>query len=138
MQRRTLLACILGLLALGIFFASKGYGNYGGFSDLLGRIIPRPLEPHEQQPSVKNFTISVWFNVGVTESEAKDLIESVGVGRLEYELSDPKTWNDPEHGGMAIVDVPTGLEEQYLHSFKSSDIVLDAQLNIIYESNEGN
>ncbi len=136
MQRKVLPVCVLGMLALGIFFTSLSHGSYEGFISLLNQIIPQPIEPGEETPSLEHPVISVWFKVGVTENEAKDLIESFGL--FKYQLSDPKTWNDPEHGGVALIEVPSDSENEYIKNFKSCNIVLDAQQNVAFESDKGN
>ena len=101
-------------------------------------ITPKPVEPGEE-PEQFSPNIAVWFNVGVTENQAKNLIESFGL--TKYKLSDPIVWEGgkgTDIGGMAVIEVSQGSAQEYIQKFKESDIVKTADLNIVYEPGEEN
>lgn len=131
MAHKMFLVLFMGLMVVGIpLTVLSCHQNYEGFVDLLAHIIPHPTEPHEKTTAF-NPNLIVWFKIGVTESEAKHLIESFGLSK--YKLSDPEHWESAEHGGVAVIEVPCGSEDEYIQEFRSNDMVLDAQLNIVYE-----
>jgi len=131
MVRKIFLVLFMGLMVLAIpLTVMSYYQNYEGFVDLLTHIIPRPTEPHEKTTTF-NPNLIVWFKLGITETEAEHLIESFGISK--YKLSDPKNWESTEHGGVAVIEVPCGSEDEYIQEFRSNDMVLDAQLNVVYE-----
>lgn len=131
MVRKIPLVFFMGLLILGIPLTVLSHHlNSEGLVNLLPRITPRPTKPDEGITTF-NPNLIVWFKVGITENEAKYLIESFGLSK--YKLSDPEVWEDAEHSGVAVIEVPLGSEDEYIQRFRSNDMVLDAQLNIVYE-----
>ncbi len=89
----------------------------------------KPIEPSKPF----NPNIAVWFNVGVTENQAKDLIESFGL--TKYKLSNTIVWEGgkgTDIGGMAVIEVTQGSEQDYIKKFKEGDLVKTADLNIVY------
>ncbi len=91
-------------------------------------ITPEPIEPEESEKFNPN--IAVWFKINVTENEAKNLIESFNLSK--YKLSEPgwdeESWSD-NIGGMVVIEVPFGTENDYIQMFNSSDIVYLASLS---------
>jgi len=131
MIRKIFLVLFMGLMVFVIpLTVLSCHQNYEGFVDIIAHIIPRPAEPHESTTTFSSNLI-VWFKIGVTENEAKHLIESFGLSK--YKLSDPENWENAEHNGVAVVEVPSGSEDEYILMFRSNDMVLDAQLNVVYE-----
>ena len=122
---------LAGLFLFLILFISIG------FFYAIGE--PKPVEPINLEKEPFNPNIAVWFNVGVTENQAKDLIESFGLPR--YTLSDRIVWEGKKGidiGGMAVIEVPQGSEQDYVQRFKESNIVKTADLNIVYEPGRQN
>ena len=81
-------------------------------------------------------SIAVYFKIGVTENQAKDLIESFGL--TKYRLVGPEAWERREEGidfgGGAYVKFPEGTEEEYIQKFNASDIVYIAQSDAVYQA----
>lgn len=117
------LIIIAFILLGGAFFAQS-------IKPEVATIKPEPVNPGQKfSPS-----IAVWFNAGVTENQAKDLIESFGL--TKYTLSDPIVWEGgrgTDIGGMAVMEVPQGSEQDYIQRFKEVDIVKNAGSSIIVE-----
>lgn len=131
MVHKISLAFLMGLLIFCIpLTVLSCHSNYEGVVNLLAHIIPQPIKPSERITTL-NPNLIVCFKIGITENEAKYLIESFGLSK--YKLSDPEVWENTEQGGVAVIEVPSGSEDEYIPKFKSNDIVLDAQLNIVYE-----
>jgi len=131
MVRKIFLVLFMGLMVFGVpLTVLSCHQNCEGVVDLLAHIIPRPTEPHEKTTTFSP-NIIVWFKMGVTETEAKHMIESFGLSK--YKLSDPETWENTEHCGVAVIEVLHGSENEYIQRFRSNDMVLEAQLNIVYE-----
>ena len=131
MVRKISLAFFMVLFILGIPLTVLSYHlNSEGLVNLLARITPQPTRPDESIITF-NPSIIVWFKTGTRENETKHLIESFDLSR--YKLSDPEIWENAEHCGVAVIEVPSGSEDEYIQKFKSNGMVLDAQLNVVYE-----
>lgn len=131
MPRKISLAFLMVFLILGIPLTVLRYNlNFEGFIKVPVHITPQPSGPDEKVTSF-NPNLIVWFKTGITRNEAERLIESLGISK--YKLSDPKTWKNAEYGGVVVIEVPSGSEDEYIQNFRSDDRVLDVQINLVYE-----
>ncbi len=133
-----LLAFLTGLALIcgaGIVFAQETHT--GQIEPQITLIEPLPEVPSTEPIEPPKPAVWVWFKLNISKNQAIDLIESFGSSK--YQLSGPgwdeTSWSD-NIGGMAVIEVPEGSEQECIQKFKESNIVQTADLNIVYEATE--